>query len=97
MIDSTPFNVRPRPSEVSPTLVPATSAAIHVAGSADTAQAPGRPSNLDPAQVWRLSAPSKKLDERAVRPALTDLLTRRPELRAVAFADTLDAIVRWSA
>ena len=38
-----------------------------------------------------------KLDEAKVLPVLTDLLGRRPELRAVAFADTLDALVRWSA
>ena len=38
-----------------------------------------------------------KLDEATVLPVLTDLLGRRPELRAVAFADTLDALVRWSA
>jgi hypothetical protein len=38
-----------------------------------------------------------KLDEATVLPILTELLGRRPELRAVAFADTLDALVLWSA
>ena len=38
-----------------------------------------------------------KLDEATVLPVLTELLGRRPELRTIAYADTLDALVRWSA
>jgi hypothetical protein len=55
------------------------------------------PSTLEPAPTRRVYARPTKLDEATVRPVLTDLLTRRPELRAVAFADIVDAMVRWSA
>jgi len=95
MIESILLKGRSRPPKETPHTIGSAGVAAHhgvrplpVATSADNTQTAVHTLDVEPAQVRRRSPR---------RPVLTDLLTRRPDLRAVVFADTLDALVRWSA
>jgi len=99
MIESIPLTIGPSPPKATPNTRRPGGTAAHrgtrprqIVNAIDATQA--GPSDLDSAQVRQRSPRSNKMNETIIRPVLTDLLARRPELRVVVFTDTLDALVR---